>query len=217
MGKQLIAARNDLESRFNDMDLMIRILELDENKKIENQLLLKSSLLLMVYNAIEGTMSNLLTELFDSVCEKKLPVDKLPEAFQNLIYKYHLKRIGSKENELKKLYESEKEKICEISYLELSRYLKLFSGNLDAREIRKISENIGIQIVNKESDKFLLIVKNKRNSLAHGEKTFVNASQDITLDEIKKNINSVKNHMEYIIEEYEKFIDKILKSNIKQQ
>lgn len=35
MGKQLIAARNDLESRFNDMDLMIRILELDENKKIE--------------------------------------------------------------------------------------------------------------------------------------------------------------------------------------
>ena len=209
MGKQLIAARNDLESRFNDMDLMIRILELDENKKIENQLLLKSSLLLMVYNAIEGTMSNLLTELFDSVCEKKLPVDKLPEAFQNLIYKYHLKRIGSKENELKKLYESEKEKICEISYLELSR--------LDAREIRKISENIGIQIVNKESDKFLLIVKNKRNSLAHGEKTFVNASQDITLDEIKKNINSVKNYMEYIIEEYEKFIDKILKSNIKQQ
>lgn len=171
----------------------------------------------MVYNAIEGTMSNLLTELFDSVCEKKLPVDKLPEAFQNLIYKYHLKRIGSKENELKKLYESEKEKICEISYLELSRYLKLFSGNLDAREIRKISENIGIQIVNKESDKFLLIVKNKRNSLAHGEKTFVNASQDITLDEIKKNINSVKNYMEYIIEEYEKFIDKILKSNIKQQ
>lgn len=137
--------------------------------------------------------------------------------FQNLIYKYHLKRIGSKENELKKLYESEKEKICEISYLELSRYLKLFSGNLDAREIRKISENIGIQIVNKESDKFLLIVKNKRNSLAHGEKTFVNASQDITLDEIKKNINSVKNYMEYIIEEYEKFIDKILKSNIKQQ
>lgn len=58
MGKQLIAARNDLESRFNDMDLMIRILELDENKKIENQLLLKSSLLLMVYNAIEGTYIN---------------------------------------------------------------------------------------------------------------------------------------------------------------
>ena len=53
--------------------------------------------------------------------------------------------------------------------------------------------------------------------MAHGEKTFVNASQDITLDEIKKNINSVKNYMEYIIEEYEKFIDKILKSNIKQQ
>ena len=63
MGKQLIAARNDLESRFNDMDLMIRILELDENKKIENQLLLKSSLLLMVYNAIEALFLYLLFRL----------------------------------------------------------------------------------------------------------------------------------------------------------
>lgn len=207
MGSKLIAVKNDLKNRFGDVEIMIQMLDHKSNQKMESQLLLKSSILLMAYNIVEGTMSNLLVELFDKICEKKVPIDQLPPAFQNLVYKYHLKRIGNKEKELKKLYESDKEKICEISYLELSKYLKLFSGNLDAKEIREISKKFGVVIVQRGQDSLLLTVKNTRNSLAHGEVTFKNASQDITVKKLKEIVEAVHMYMNYIVDEYEKFIN----------
>lgn len=209
MGSELIAVKNDLKNRFDDVEIMIQMLDHKSNEKIESQLLLKSSILLMAYNIVEGTMSNLLIELFDKICEKKISIDQLPTEFQSLVYKYHLKRIGNKENELKKLYESDKEKICEISYLELSKYLKLFSGNLDAKEIREISKKFGVIIAQGRQDSLLLTVKTTRNSLAHGEVTFKNASQNITVKELKEIIKVVHTYMNYIVDEYEKFINRL--------
>lgn len=66
---KLLGVRNDLKRRFEDIDTMIYIL--NSNEKVDNQLILKSSLMLMLYNAVEGTMSNLLTDFFDIIHKKK--------------------------------------------------------------------------------------------------------------------------------------------------
>ena len=60
---KLLSVKNDLKKRFGDIQAMMDILE--KNKKVDFQLVLKSSLILMLYNAVEGTMSNLLIELFE--------------------------------------------------------------------------------------------------------------------------------------------------------
>lgn len=50
---KLLSVRNDVEKRFEDIRVMIDILK--KNGKVDFQLVLKSSLVLMLYNAVEGT------------------------------------------------------------------------------------------------------------------------------------------------------------------
>lgn len=89
---KLLSVKNDLKKRFEDIQAMMDILE--KNKKVDFQLVLKSSLILMLYNAVEGTMSNLLTELFDNINSRNISINNLPKSLQETIYKFYLKKSG---------------------------------------------------------------------------------------------------------------------------
>lgn len=207
MATKLLSVRNDTKNRFEDVQIMLNLLK--ENKKVEHQLVLKSSLMLMIYNIVEGTMSNLLTEFFDIIVKKKISIDKLPNKLQNTIYTYYLKEIGNSPQKLKKFGEYDSIKLCNISYLDINKYLKLFSGNLDSRAIRKISQKLGICLPEVIDEPVLLNVKNSRNKLAHGETRFCNASQDITLDEMEKICKKVEVYLDKVTNEYENFLDRL--------
>lgn len=203
---KLSSVRNDTKERFDDVLVMLNIL--DNNKSVECQIVLKSSLMLMVYNAIEGTMSNLLAEFFDVITKKKLVIYNLPNKLQNTIYTYYLKKIGNSSKKLKEFCEYNEKSLCNISYLEINKYLRLFSGNLDSKSIREISEKLGIHL--KIIDEpILLKVKNLRNKLAHGETKFYNTCQDITMKEIKQICDKVKIYLENLTIEYESFLNNL--------
>ena len=193
MAIKLLSVRNDIEKRFEDIQVMIDIIE--KNKRVDFQLVLKSSLILMLYNALEGTMSNLLTELFDNITSKKISIENLPENLQETIYKFHLKKIGDQVEKLRTFNNYNGIEICNVSYLEINKYLKLFSGNLDSRSIKKLSLKLGVALSDKVDEPALLKVKNIRNKLAHGETKFSNTCQDITLDESKDLCNKAIRHI----------------------
>ena len=207
MAIKLLSVRNDIEKRFEDIQVMIDIIE--KNKRVDFQLVLKSSLILMLYNALEGTMSNLLTELFDNITSKKISIENLPENLQETIYKFHLKKIGDQVEKLRTFNNYNGIEICNVSYLEINKYLKLFSGNLDSRSIKKLSLKLGVALSDKVDEPALLKVKNIRNKLAHGETKFSNTCQDITLDESKDLCNKVKKYLVNVIDQYEVFLNKI--------
>ena len=207
MAIKLLSVRNDIEKRFEDIQVMIDIIE--KNKRVDFQLVLKSSLILMLYNALEGTMSNLLTELFDNITSKKISIENLPENLQETIYKFHLKKIGDQVEKLRTFNNYNGIEICNVSYLEINKYLKLFSGNLDSRSIKKLSLKLGVALSVKVDEPALLKVKNIRNKLAHGETKFSNTCQDITLDESKDLCNKVKKYLGNVIDQYEVFLNKI--------
>ena len=207
MAIKLLSVRNDIEKRFEDIQVMIDIIE--KNKRVDFQLVLKSSLILMLYNALEGTMSNLLTELFDNITSKKISIENLPENLQETIYKFHLKKIGDQVEKLRTFNNYNGIEICNVSYLEINNYLKLFSGNLDSRSIKKLSLKLGVALSDKVDEPALLKVKNIRNKLAHGETKFSNTCQDITLDESKDLCNKVKKYLGNVIDQYEVFLNKI--------
>lgn len=204
---KLLSVRNDLKKRFEDIRAMMDILEKD--KKVDLQLVLKSSLILMLYNAVEGTMSNLLMELFDNIKSSDISINDLPVNLQETIYRFHLKKIGDDIERLKDFNKCDDIEICDISYLEINKYLKLFSGNLDSRSIKKLSCKLGIILSDKMNDPTLLQVKSIRNKLAHGETRFSNTCQDITLEETKELCDKVKKYLEDIIEQYEVFLNRI--------
>ena len=207
MAITLLSVRHDIEKRFAAFEVMIDIIE--KNKRVGFQLVLKSSLILMLYNALEGTMSNLLTELFDNITSKKISIENLPENLQETIYKFHLKKIGDQVEKLRTFNNYNGIEICNVSYLEINKYLKLFSGNLDSRSIKKLSLKLGVALSDKVDEPALLKVKNIRNKLAHGETKFSNTCQDITLDESKDLCNKVKKYLGNVIDQYEVFLNKI--------
>lgn len=207
MKTNLLSVRNDINNRFRDIQTMLDIL--DKNQTVDCQVVLKSSLMLMFYNVVEGTISNLLTELFDTIVKRNLTMEYLPNKLQNTLYTYHLKKIGNDFNKLKEFNKYDSLKLCNITYLEISRYLKLFSGNLDARTIRDISKKVGIDLPDIIDEPCLLIIKSARNKLAHGEAKFSNACQDITLNEMKKMCRKLEEYLYRVICEYESFLDRL--------
>ena len=70
----------------------------------------------MLYNAVKGTMSNLLTELFDNINSRNISINNLPKSLQETIYKFYLKKIGNSVEELKNFNNCNDIEICDISY-----------------------------------------------------------------------------------------------------
>lgn len=188
---------------------MINILNYSNNTKVKEQIILKSSLMIMLYNAVEGVFSNILTEVFDRITENNISIKQLPISLKKIFYTYHIKRIGSDIKCLEQFRDYTEFDICRISYLELNKYLKLYSGNLDSQSIRAISKKFSITLPNEMNEPYLLKVKDIRNKLAHGEVIFSNAAQDITLPEMKKICCRVKNYIDKLLIEYEKFLSRI--------
>lgn len=197
----LLAVKNDTKRRFED--IYIALDALAGKTKIDYQLILKSSLMLMVYNAVEGTVNNLVVELFDAICQNKLQISQLPNKLQKTIFMYHLKKIGQDPCKLRDCCNDSSEDLCFVSYLEINKYLKLFSGNLDSRSIRVASSKIGINLPNGIDEPVLLEVKNFRNKLAHGESTFRNTCQDITAQNMEEIVKKTEAYLTALIAAYE--------------
>lgn len=204
----LVTVKNDAENRFHDIDTMFSIL--NTTTKVDKITILKSSLILMHYNAIEGIFSNLLKEYFDLIAQNKLQIHDLPGKLQGTIFSYHLKKIGQNTKKLQKFYLCDKKELCCLSYLEINNYLNLFSGNLDSKLIKAISKELGVDLPNKFDEPLLQKIKNYRNQLAHGESKFSNACQELTTNEIEKINKTVKAYMTDLITCYEEFLTRLM-------
>lgn len=193
----LISVRNDMKRRYEDIKIMESILE--RNPKVDSQLILKSSLMLMIYNMVEGTMSNLLMEYFDCIHTRNITINSLSSEFQRTIMSYFHK----KENHDDYIVDT----VFDLSYSRIKKSLNLFSGNLDSRSIKKVCKKVGVNLTDDIKEPVLLIVKNNRNKLAHGETKFNNTCQDITLNEIEEISNKTQKYLIKVIDKYEESLN----------
>lgn len=162
----------------------------------------------MTYNMVEGVFSTLISSLFDYIMDYSIPFEKLPKKMQKIYLSYHMKNIGDNIKKLKEFRTAEY--LCNVSSFDYLKKEKLFSGNLDAKKIREISERFGITISNTIQGKELLPIKNIRNKLAHGEKDYSIACRDFTIKEIKKNVRSCYKFMLMCTIDFEKFVSRRL-------
>lgn len=151
--KQFLALRN------NDINIMLS--HMDSCKKAVDSTIFKSSIMLMLYNEIEGTFSNILSELFDYIIDENIDFDILHSKIKNVYLEYYNRKIANNLAEI--LYFRNNPDLKSVGYLELNKYLKLYSGNLDARQIREISKRLGVPISNEIIGDNLVKIKNCRN------------------------------------------------------
>lgn len=78
------------------------------------------------------------------------------------------------------------------------------SGNIDAKEIRNIANQIGFE--SSENGRDLVTIKEKRNHLAHGEKSFSEVGRDYSINDLISFKDSTYSHLEDVIEKITSYV-----------
>lgn len=173
-------------------------------KSVNTVLILKSSMFVATYNNVEATFY----ALFEHIHEKIHTTDynTLSSKIKDLFVGFHFNTIGNVTPEtVRKLHESE------LKFPLLDVYLtkkKIFSGNIDSQKIESVFKSYGIRFYKfKESiSSSLLTVKSKRNSIAHGETTLLDASFGYSNTKIRKIIDDCQTMLAKFIDLVDTFI-----------
>ena len=166
---------------------------------------LKATCYLLLYNLVESTMRNAVEAIFEELRLKNASYDECREELRREILKNFKKRDMDKL--LPKLLTLARDIVFET--FERS---ETFSGNLDARTIKKTAQRFGF--AEPAGDKFWMLqtVKDVRNDLAHGVKSFADVGRNASpsdletarlqtvaiLTETLNNINSYLTKQEYL-------------------
>lgn len=198
------------EDRMSEIEFYYSIMVDIENgsgeiQTIDNsrfQRILKSNLLLMLYNLVEACVASGLMEIYESVKNSQIGYNELIDEVRMIWSNYeigqlHLSGAG------RKTYEEKVQTIINQVLLNRPIILHLenrrFGGNLDARAIKELCDKHRIRYVASDDGGCLRTVKDKRNNLAHGDESFGDCARDITLTDL-----------EHIKDEVQKFIKGIL-------
>lgn len=164
-----------------------------ENLNIRLGLTLKSGLVLLLYNLVESSISKCLGAIHQSLTDENLSYFKMSDDLQKIWLKYHYELLNDNGNnndrsvlQLQTMVEILSANKSITLSLEDSKKLSesLYSGNLDAREIKKIAKKYGISFdLSSEEVRF---VEQMRNKLAHGEVSFEEGCQDKPIQYMQK-------------------------------
>jgi hypothetical protein len=188
---------NNTLALFNDrlaeIDLSFSVLQNIEDSKIRTNnnndfgCILKSNILLMIYNLIEACIISGLCEIYESIKNSSVAYAGLIEEIQSIWSNYKIGGVYLS-NSGKKAYEKcVRNIIDEVVFnrpIELTRHAIKYGGNLDAEIIKKLCDKHKIRYSVSDDKGHLTTVKKKRNDLAHGNISFVNCARDISLQDL---------------------------------
>lgn len=189
---------------------------------------LKANAYLLLYNLIEGSVTAGIDAIFLAINQSDLKLNHLKKEMRELYLHFNMKpdsenqqqnlrtkdrthlinRFNSlmdKKVEFKSKNKNNDIKIGYQAYLE--KMGGEISGNIDAKKLEELAKKYGFTLPTTNISNELLIIKNKRNQLAHGEITFSEAGKDKSIEEmisIKNTVtqyfntlmNNIKNHIE---------------------
>lgn len=149
--------------------------------------ILKSNFLLMLYNLIEACIASGMQEIYESLRKSNSCYQDLIDEIQQL-WSNH--RIGEvyKSSGIRSSYEDCVHDMITQVIAEEPVFLQKsldFKGNLDAKKIKSLCDKHRIRYVAKDDDDCLQKVKQKRQSLAHGDESFGDCSRDLTLSQLE--------------------------------
>lgn len=198
----MLNSQAEFGSRRSEVEEYLAYLrELENRPQLSVTLMntMKSSALLMMYNIVESTMSNLLQDLFDSMEVSQVRFETLSRNMREVVLG-NIRRGSSK---------AILERMDASSGFVLACFERTdaFSGNLDAKVIRATLSSLGIQGHEKHKEGKLLIVKNERNSLAHGSKSFSDCGKSYSVVSLIEINQKVCGALEAVIKDVTVFLD----------
>lgn len=169
---------------------------------------LRAEAIIVLYNLIESTFSNCVFYVFDNIKDEKLHYENLISELRNVWFreKIHSKLSLDKARKISK-------NIADTLSSELMEFKELpsdISGNLDLRKIIFLSKKIGISLGRipdvDRTGEILLSIKNKRNDLAHGNKSFSDVGSFLTYNELEDYKERTLEFLEFLIHKFQIFV-----------
>lgn len=213
----MFSVKQDMDIRLLETDELINLIGNIESglttspAKI-NTPILRASVVLSLYNIIESTVTNTLTRIHDEINSNKVNYNNLSKEIKDLaiIYFYkHKEKRADIHDSMEALHHTldllRGKGYFEIPYSQMMESYQLYSGNLDARSIRKVMKKYGITI-SEQHGKHLKNIKDGRNTLSHGNKSFEEFGRDLVILQLENYKDDVKKFLTEVITESQSFI-----------
>lgn len=215
---------------IDDQELFIsHLLNNDGSFKVEGELIkiLKSNTILLLYNLIEGTITSVLNDFFGTINQEGFKYSDYRKEIRQIWIKYKHRSFSVPEKkeiayivssidgimdeviviDPKNIKDNElgSKTIYNYDAFVSETQSNEVSGNLDARKIRDLFKTYGLPEIAKKCDP-MLKVKNKRNSLAHGNETFAQVGGNFTVQELIIMKNEIKSFLDTLLADTDKYI-----------
>lgn len=165
--------------------------------------ILRSNLILMLYNLIESSISNSIEQIHNSIYANKTSFDLLNVELKKIL--------------VKKLQNSNPHNfVTSINNIALDIVKQSFNkrqisdGNIDNETISKLGNQYGFctktSYTTTKSGKCLKIIKGRRNDLAHGTYSFTEIGKEYTLEDLLNMKNESINYLKEIIINIESYL-----------
>lgn len=194
----MITTRSDFEKRCAEIEEYIQHISQQEavTAGMSTTLMstMKASGILMIYNLIESTMTNVLQAVFDH-----LEVQNV--CFVNVNEKVKIAALNNaKKRSPKALVSKMKNEAQDLVVASFERE-EAFSGNVDAETIRKVLSEFGVNKTASYEEEELHLIRKARNELAHGATSFADYGKHLTAAKLNEKYTKAKKILAGVIKD----------------
>ncbi|MEG4274411.1 MULTISPECIES: MAE_28990/MAE_18760 family HEPN-like nuclease [unclassified Microcoleus] len=178
-----------------------------KNTAIDSELakILKANAFLLLYNLVESTMRNAIEAIFAEISSKKISFNSLrTEPKKIVIYNFKNRSPDKVHSKIKNI------SLDIITSGFNSR--ELFSGNVARKVITETARNYGFSFDTDYSKtkhgEHLEDIMEHRNDLAHGNKSFAEVGQKVSIEDLLKFKEEVIEYLQQILQNIQDYLDK---------
>jgi hypothetical protein len=201
----MIGVKSDLNEKKIEANILSELIsEISKQKKsVQKASILKSAYILLLYNIIESTTTNILERIHEAASTEKYI--NLSSQLRVLWVDYYFNKHPEKNRQLN-LENTISGAATFPTLREFSKFISLFSGNLDGRKLNDLLIKYGIGTLNTPDKELLLTIKNKRNKIAHGEEMFKEACRHFTVAELVSLQTACFNALDSFVDQADSYI-----------
>jgi hypothetical protein len=198
----MLAADIEFQKRAKEVDVYVDHLQaLERTAGFPIGLIntMKSSAFLMIYNNVESTMTNLVQDVFDHLQANAIEFDALNTTMKTLVLAFSKRR--NPEKLVKKM--NDQSLTLVVACFDRS---DVFAGNIDSKKIRESLKDMGVVTKHRYAEAALVKVKEERNDLAHGTKSFSDCGKSYSAASLKDLHDKTTKVLTQVIQDFDDFL-----------